>query len=427
MSDAVTPVEQTLSDRNRRLVFFASCMSLVATAMCFAIRGDILGDLRSTFQLTDEQTGWVGGAWAWGFAGAILFGGPLCDILKMGRIMLLAFTAHAAGIILTIVAPNFALLFAATLIVGIGNGLVEAAINPLVATIYPREKVAKLNFLHAWFPGGIVIGGLIGFGISQSGMAGVNLGSLALVPWQVKMATILVPVLLYGILFVGRKLPETERVATGVSTGDMWKEAIRPSFLLLVLCMMMTASTELGPNTWISDVMKRTIPGDFAATGGILILVWINLVMCIGRFFAGPLAHKISPIGIVLCSSAVAIVGLLLTSLATSMPTAFGAAFIFALGVCFFWPTMLGITSERFPKGGALLLGIMGAMGNVGVALATPGMGRIIDMTGEPALALRYTAALPVVLVVMFGAMFLRFRAQGGYKPVILGEEDEAA
>jgi len=426
LSDAVTPAEQTVSDRNRRLVFFASCVSLVATAMCFAIRGDILGDLRSTFQLTDEQTGWVGGAWTWGFALAILFGGPLCDILKMGRIMLLAFVAHAAGIVLTIAAPNFAVLFAATLTVGIGNGLVEAAINPLVATIYPTEKVAKLNFLHAWFPGGIVIGGLIGFGISQSGLPGLTLGSLDLVPWQVKMATILVPVLIYGILFAGRKLPETERVATGVSTKDMWREVTRPAFIALVLCMVMTASTELGPNTWIGDVMKRTIPGDFAASGGILVLVWISLVMCVGRFFAGPLAHKISPIGITLASSAIAIVGLLLTSYANSMPAAFGAAFIFALGVCFFWPTMLGITSERFPKGGALALGIMGAMGNIGVGLATPSMGKIIDTTGEPAAALRYMAFLPVILVFAFGAMFLHFRAQGGYKAIVLGEETEA-
>jgi fucose permease len=412
-----------------RVLFVASCLSLIATAMAFAIRGDITGDLQTSFRLNDFETGWVVGAWAWGFAGAILFGGPLVDLLGMGRIMLLAFLSHAAGCVLTILAPGFGALFAATLIVGIGNGLVEAAINPLVATLYPNDKTAKLNLLHAWFPGGIVIGGLICFGISSLHLNDLYLGSYVLKVWQVKQAVLLVPTIIYGILFAGKKLPVTERVAAGVSWGSMFREAVRPLYLIMLFSMMCTASTELVPNAWIANIMQRSLEG-FAAAG-ILVLVWINLIMCIGRFFAGPLAHKISPPGIIVSGAVVSAFGLLAMSFANSAVTAFAGALVFALGVCFFWPTMLGITSERFPKGGALLLAMTGAAGNISVALVNPAFGRISDARGhDPQAALPYVIILPVITIIIFGAIFLADRAKGGYKAVKLtaeGAEGEAA
>ncbi|MGQ9733218.1 MAG: MFS transporter [Candidatus Zipacnadales bacterium] len=407
---------------NPRFVFYASCISLIATAMAFAIRGDITNDLKNHFMLNDFQTGWIVGAWAWGFAGAILFGGPLVDLLGMGRIMLLAFLGHAAGCVLTIIAPGFGILFAATLIVGIGNGLVEAAINPLVATMYPDEKTAKLNLLHAWFPGGIVIGGLICFGISSLHLPDLQLGSYVLKVWQVKQAVLLVPTIIYGIMFAGQKLPVTERVAAGVSWGEMFREALRPLYLIMLVSMMCTASTELVPNGWIANIMQRSIEGMAAA--GILVLVFINLVMCIGRFFAGPLAHALSPTGIILSGAVVSIIGLLVMSAAQGAAVAFGGAFIFAVGVCFFWPTMLGITSERFPKGGALLLAMTGAAGNVSVALLNPVFGRISDLKGEdPQAALPYVIVLPIITIVIFGAIFLMDRAKGGYKAVKIGPD----
>ncbi len=404
---------------NPQFLFIASCMSLIATAMAFAIRGDITGDLHRYFRLNDLETGWVVGAWAWGFAGAILFGGPIVDLLGMGRIMMLAFVSHAAGCILTIIAPNFAILFAATLIVGIGNGLVEAAINPLVATLYPNDKTAKLNRLHAWFPGGIVIGGLICFAISKSGLGDVALGGYVLKAWQIKQAVLLVPTLIYGIMFAGRKLPVTERVAAGVSGRDMFREALRPLYLIMLFSMMCTASTELVPNGWITNIMQRSIEGMAAA--GILVLVFINLVMCVGRFFAGPLAHAVSPPGIIVSGAIVAVFGLLFLSVAHSPLAAFGGAFVFAVGVCFFWPTMLGMTSERFPKGGALLLGMTGAAGNISVALVNPVFGHISDLKGgNPQAALPYVVILPVLAVVIFGAILFADRAKGGYQAVKL-------
>lgn len=424
MSDKVELSPDEQARKQRLAIFVASCISLVATAMTFAIRGAILDDLKADFKLDDTQLGWVGGAWAWGFAGAILIGGPLCDTLKMGRIMMLAFIAHVAGVIVTIAAISldtsiqFSVLFIATLTVGIGNGLVEAAINPLVATLYPKKKVGMLNILHAWFPGGIVIGGLASYGINEAGINGLDLGALSLSQWQLKMAILLVPMVVYGAMFALLKLPETERVQSGVSTAGMWKEAIRPAFILLVLCMMMTAATELGPNTWITPITERSIEGMAAA--GILVLVWINLIMAIARFFAGPIAHAISPPGMVTICAALAGIGVFLMSTADSAFTSFAYAAIFAIGVSFFWPTMLGMTSERFPRGGALLLGIMGAMGNVGVALITPGMGAIVDATGDPQAALKYIAILPAILVLVFGGIYLWDRSQGGYRIVEL-------
>ncbi len=150
---------------NPSRLFTASCIALIATAMSFAIRGDIMGDFERVFVLDKVQVGWIGGAAFWGFGLSILFGGPLCDILGMGTLLRLAALGHIGGILLTIFAPNFTVLFAATVIIGIANGLIEAAVNPLIATIYSTNKTAKLTALHAWFPGGIVIGGVLAFAV----------------------------------------------------------------------------------------------------------------------------------------------------------------------------------------------------------------------------------------------------------------------
>src|SRR5258705_3142282 len=170
-----------ISDSQRSQLFIASCIALVATAMTFAIRGDIIGDLGKEFSLNNEQLGRAAGAWAYGFTISIFIGGQLVDALGMGRILMLAFLTHVAGILITIFAGGFWMLFFGTLFVGLGNGLIEAAINPLVATVYSDRKTQKLNALHVWFPGGIVIGGLISYA-----MTNMQLG------WKMKMAIILV-------------------------------------------------------------------------------------------------------------------------------------------------------------------------------------------------------------------------------------------
>ncbi len=200
---------------NPSRLFTASCIALIATAMSFAIRGDIMGDFERVFVLDKVQVGWIGGAAFWGFGLSILFGGPLCDILGMGTLLRLAAIGHIGGVLLTIFAADFTVLFAATVIIGIANGLIEAAVNPLIATIYSTNKTAKLTALHAWFPGGIVIGGVLAFVFTQLGLG-----------WQAKMLLMLIPAAIYAFMFFSEKFPPTEREAAGVSSGAMFGEVL---------------------------------------------------------------------------------------------------------------------------------------------------------------------------------------------------------
>ena len=397
-----------MTEARRRRLFIASCMALIATAVTFAIRGDILGDLRTRFALSNEDLGKAAGAWAYGFTLSIFIGGQLVDLLGMKRIAAAAFLMHFLGVALTIFASGFWMLFAGTLAVGLGNGLVEAFINPLTATVYPDRKTEKLNLLHVWFPGGIVIGGLVAYGLGRLGAT-----------WQVKMGFILLPTLAYGALFLGQEFPPTERVQHGVSTGGMYRAVLRPLFLVIVFCMILTASTELATNQWIAYILSNTAG---MAAGGILVLVWINGLMAIGRWFAGPIVHRLSPIGLLIGSAAVSAIGLLGLSAANSPTTAIAAATVFAIGICYFWPTMLGVTSARFPEGGALALAIVGGTGTLSAAIFTWILGGLYDRLG-PRIALRYMALLPLALIVVFTAIWIYDRARGGYRAVRLASE----
>lgn len=384
-----------MTAHSRSRLFFGSSVALVVIGLSFAIRGDIIGELRSQFHLTNEQLGWIAGAAFWGYVGSIFVGGQLCDFFGMGRLLAFAFVVHLAGITLTIFSNGFWMLWAATLGVGIAGALIEAAINPLIAALYPAEKTYKLNVLHSWFPWGIVMGGLVAYVMTR-----MHLG------WQAKMAVLLAPTFLYGATYFGQQFPPTERVAHGVSTANMYREAMKPGFLILVFCMILTAATELGPNQWIPSILTTT-----ARMPGILVLVWINALMGTGRMAAGPVIHRLSPVGLLICAAALATVGLIALSFSATAVSALAAATVFALGVCYFWPTMLGLTSERFAAGGALTLAIMGGAGNLSVALVLPLMGRIYDVHG-PELALRYVAALPAFLTILFTAMWVMERSR---------------
>jgi len=388
---------------NAARLFAGSCLALVVIGMTFAIRADIIADLGSQFHLTNEQLGWIAGAAFWGYLLSILIAGQLCDLLGMRRLLGLACLGHVVGIVLTIVAGGFWPLWLATLGIGIANALLEAAINPLVATSYPNQKTQRLTAVHAWFPWGIVIGGLLAYALTR-----LHLG------WQIKMAAILLPTLGYGLIYFGQTFPVTERIQHGVRTGEMYREALRPRFLMLVCCMLLTASTELGPNQWIPDILTKT-----AHFPGILVLAWINSIMAIGRMLAVPVVHRLSPVGLLLTAASLSALGLLALSMTHSGAGALAASTVFALGVCYFWPTMLGVTSEWFPAGGALLLAIMGGAGNLSVALILPLMGRVYDVQGSQ-LALRYVAVLPVVLILIFGVLWMRDRVKGGHHAVPL-------
>jgi MFS family permease len=386
---------------NRPRLFVASCIALVATAMTFAIRGDIMGDVQRLLALDDVQVGWILGAAFWGFGLSILIGGPLCDVLGMGTIIRLAAVGHIAGAVMTVFANSFPMFFTATVIVGVANGLVEAAINPLVATIYPEDKTRRLVTLHAWFPGGIVVGGVLSFLFTQLGLG-----------WQAKTLMVLPPAIGYAVMAMGQRFPETERKAAGVPFGDMFREIARPLFLIVWAAMWLTAATELGPGSWIPTIFNRVIGS--SARAGILVVVWINGVMYLMRQFGAHAAHAVSPVSLIGITAVPAAAGLYLFSLANTPFAAFAAAALFAAGIAFWWPTMLGITSERFPRGGALLLAIIGATGSISTAIAGPVMGWISERYGTDRV-LAYWALLPCVLIVIFGAIHLYDRRRGGY------------
>ena len=387
---------------NQRRLFVASCVALIATAMSFAIRGDIMGEVQRQLLLTDVQVGWILGAAFWGFGLSILFGGPLCDLLGMGTIMRLAAIGHIAGAILTVVSTNFTVFFLSTVVVGIANGLVEAAINPLIATIYAENKTAKLTTLHAWFPGGIVIGGVLAFLMTQLGFG-----------WKAKVLTLLVPSVIYFVLYLGQRFPATERAAAGVPFGDMFKELARPLFLLVWFCMILTAATELGANSWIPTIFNRLM--ESSAQAGILQVVWINMVMYLMRQFGHNVSHKIAPTGLIAITAVIAAGGLYLFSHAASVTAAFLWAGVFAVGIAFWWPTMLGITSERFPRSGALGLAVIGATGSFATAISGPVMGWLSETYGTDHV-LTIWSMLPLLLVVIFGAIYMTDKGKGGYR-----------
>jgi len=332
-------------------LFVASCLALLVTSLSFGIRAGVLSQQGIDFQLTNAQLGTIAATAFWGFPLAMLVGGTIVDIIGMKRLLVLAFIFHLAGIVLTIYATGYWSLFFSTLLIGIANGTVEASCNPLVTALYPNNKTTKLNHFHLWFPGGIVIGTLIVFLFNKIGL-GTNL--------QVGM--MLIPTILYGYFFSKLEFPETERVSSGVSASDMYKSLLNPLFIFMIICMFGTAITELFTGQWIDVLLKNV------SDNAILLLTIETGVMVIGRAFAGPVVHKFSPSGVLLISAILAAVGLYLLGHTTGNML-FVGAIIFGIGVCYFWPTMLGFVAENLPKTGAVGLNLMGGAGMFAVSV----------------------------------------------------------
>ncbi|MCK6476350.1 MAG: MFS transporter, partial [Phycisphaerales bacterium] len=362
----------------------------------------------------------------WGFTISIFLCGVLVDVLGMKVLHALSSLGYIGGVALVLLAPppdvpkvehifdhtGTLMLYAGFLLMGLSQGIVEGVINPLVATIHSDNKVHKLNVLHAWWPGGLIIGGLAAYFMTKSGVT----------DWRLKLGLIAIPAVIYLLGVMTQKYPKTERVASGVATSTMFGQAFRPLFIILFLCMWLTASTELGPDQWFPSVMKS-----LTGMEGIIFLVYTAGLMFVLRFFAGPIAHKISPPAMLVGCSVLSALGLYwLGSLqpGTSALMAFAAATVFGVGKTFFWPTMLGITSEQFPRGGSLLMNLMGGAGMLAIAFALPLIGKFFDEKGAGP-ALQYVAILPVVLIFVFGAITLYFKSTGGYRPVKLEQTSE--
>ncbi|MBZ5855677.1 MFS transporter [Flavihumibacter profundi] len=411
---------------NRNKLFVASCLSLLVTSLSFGIRAGILSRLGVDFHLDASQLASVAATAFWGFPLAVVIGGMVVDVIGMKRLLVIAFFFHLAGILLTIFAGGFWTLFISTLLIGIANGTVEAACNPLVATMFPDNKTTKLNHFHLWFPGGIVIGTLIVFFFDKLGIG-----------WQVQVAMMIIPTLIYGYLFYRLEFPVTERVASGVSTSEMYKAVATPLFVFMFVCMFGTAITELFTGQWVGVLLNNV------TDNAILILTITTGVMVVGRGLAEPVVHRFSPAGVLLMSAIMAALGIYLLSSLSGNGLYF-AAIIFGIGVCYFWPTMLGFIAENVPKSGALGMNLMGGAGMFAVSIYTLFMGGFYDrliaaklpagatldayrsaaagtteateyaqaqLTAGPEV-LRATAIIPVILVVAFTGLVIFMKSR---------------
>jgi MFS family permease len=405
---------------NKSKLFVASCVSLATTAMVFAIRGDVADAMAGAFHLSNEQLGLIFSPAFWCFTVAIFISGALVDAVGMRTLHIISALGYFLGIGLILLAPRPAapvasifdtagttLLYAGFMTLGLSQGLVEGVINPLITTLYSEQKTRRLNILHAWWPGGLVVGGLLAYVMTRVFHAS----------WELKMAMILVPAAIYLVQALSLQYPQTERVQSKVTTAGMWREAARPGFILLFCCMWMTAAIEVGPDQWFPSVMSALVP----QLQGVLYLVYTSGLVFLLRTLGSGIAHR-SPIMTLLICSGLAGLGLYwLGSLhsGVSPAVAFLAATVFGVGKSFLWPTMIGVTAERFPRGGALTLCLMGGAGMASVAAALPIMGARIDHYGAGA-ALQTMSILGAILVPIFLGLLLYVRHSGGYKRVSL-------
>ena len=408
---------------NRERLFVASCISIGTAAMVFAIRGDIAGPMTAAFRITNEQMGLVFSPAFWAFTLAIFTSGTLVDIVGMRIIHVLSAVGFIGGVALVLLAPRpdapvaslfdhpgTMLLFAGFFMFGLSHGLVEGVINPLIATIYSDQKTKKIVAVHAWWPAGLIIGGLLTLALTSYFNA----------PWQLRLSMILIPAVSYLLLALTMPYPKTERVTSNISTAEMWKQATRPLFLILFLCMWMTAAVEIGPDQWFPRVMGAMVPQLSPESGsGVLFLVYTAGLMFVLRMWGSGVTHK-SPLGTLIGSSMLAGIGLYWLGALdeqSSAVVALAAATIFGVGKTFLWPTMLGVTAELFPRGGALLLSLMGGAGMLSVGLVLPIMGQRMDQYG-PGAALQLVAGLAAMMTAILSGVWLYFRVRGGYRAV---------
>jgi len=385
---------------NRTQLFRASCLALLVTGLSFGIRAGILNKLGVDFGLDKAQLAAITATAFWGFPLAVVFGGIVVDIIGMKRLLVLAFAFHLAGILLTVFASGYWTLFLSTLLVGLANGTVEAACNPLVAGLYTDTKTTKLNHFHLWFPSGIFIGTILVMLLNKIGLS-----------WQIQVGAMIIPTVIYGYLFAKLDFPVTERVASGVSYGGMAKAIVNPLFIFMFICMLGTGTTELFTGQWIDVLLKNV------TQNALVILTLDTGVMILGRAFAKPILKRIPPQTLLLISAVLGALGIFMLSTVTG-PLIYLAAIIFGMGVCFFWPTMLGFVNTNLPKTGALGLNLMGGAGMMAVAIYTPIMGsyydRIVKETGSETIAgkdvLQATLIIPIVLIVAFIGLVIYMR-----------------
>jgi len=503
-------MHQDITPRDKQLLFWASFISLLAAGVGFVFRVMVLGDWQAEFNLTGAEVGRIFGASLWPIAVTMIFFSLILDKVGYKPSIYCAFVLQALGGVLTFLADSPDTLYWAAICAGLGHGIVEAVINPVCASIYYKEKSKIMNILHAAWPAGIVVGGVL--------MLVPGLNTLS---WNIQALWILIPVLMYGIMFIKPKFPVDERVLNKVPYSGMLKEVGffgaslasfllfyelyrvfvgdfqnliwlslgagvvigaafgiytkslgKPLYFLLCLLMIPLATTELGTDAWIKELMTPTM-GKMAGWA----IIASAFIMMILRFQAGVLTRRFSPPTILVISSIFSFLGLMALSV-SSGAAVWGAFFLYAVGQTFYWPTVLGFVAERFPKGGALTLNTVTAIGLLAVGIiGTPILGAFSDnhtvknvksvsedihaaaktdasffgatyesidrglavelaagkglddelqgaINNASRQSLRTTAiSFPLVMFFAFGLISLYYRSKGGYKPIELHRE----
>lgn len=389
---------------NKSALFNGSCFALITTAFTFSIRAGILSQVGERFGLTAEQLGFINSMFFFGFPISMILGGLLYYKIGPKLIMQVAFITHTIGILTTIFAGSYEVLLVSTLFIGFGNGCTEAACNPMIADMYSGDKMSKmLNRFHMWFPGGIVIGSLISKFMTDSGMS-----------WQAQMWVTMIPTVIYAILFFGKTFPKPKLQGT-TSLAQNFKAMFSLTFIFLFVAMMFTAISEFGPQQWVGLILSKS------GADPMLILALVTGLMAVGRFFGGPVTHALGQTGVLLMGAIFTAIGIYLFSTVTG-GTAYLAAILFAIGVCFFWPTMVGAAAQRVPLSGALGMSVIGGVGMFSTAIWQPIIGGWIDkdkaavaatgLTGDQLelisgqATLAKMVAFPGVLIVLFLIFF---------------------
>ena len=363
-----------------RRIFLASFITLIAAGVGFAVRGGILREWGNQFGFTQLELGTITGGGFVGFGLVIFAASLITDRVGYKALLRLAFVLHVLSAVVTLAAtPTFNAfgqeatywcLYVGMFMFAVANGLCEAVINPLAATLYPRQKTHYLNILHAGWPGGLILGGLLGWLI------------VGRVPWEVPMGLFLVPVVIYGVMIRGARFPISEARAAGVTYGQMLRELASPILLFLLLLHAGIGYVELGTDSWITNITNSILTGQ-----GFLLFVCASSIMFVLRFFAGPIVERINPLGLLFCSAVVACIGLLMLGSVESALFVWAAVVVYALGKTFFWPTMLGVVGERFPRGGAITMGAVGGVGMLSAGLlGGPGIGYKQDLYASQSL-----------------------------------------
>jgi MFS family permease len=371
--------ESGLTPHGQKAIFFASFMTLIAAGIGFAVRGGILGDWGAQFGFTKSDLGVINGAGLAGFGITIIFFSFFADAIGYRALLLLAFLLFAAsGVVTLIVSPIFRAsgqnaayytLYIGTFIFSVAQGLCEAAINPLTATLFPRRKTHYLNILHAGWPGGLMLGGLINYLFAS------KTAQLFHVRWEILASLYLIPTLYFGSVVLKQKFPISEAKRAGVSFGQMLATLAAPILLVIFLAHAMVGYVELGTDSWIQNILRNTLFNTAS-----LLFAYTSILMFILRFFAGPIVHKINPLGLLFLAACCGASGLFFLGSNSTGILIWVAATVFAMGKSFYWPTLLGVVGERFPKGGALAMGFSGGIGMLSAGfLGGPGIGYTYD------------------------------------------------